>query len=336
MERVRQIVLASRPSGVPEAANFALRETPMPEPRDGEMLVKMRVCSVDPAIRGFLDDRESYLPPVAIGAPINGMSLGEVVQSRNQDWPVGTLLRTFATWSDNYVVGGDALGLERVDAAPGVPVEHYMGALGPAGLTAWVGLFEVAKAKPGETVLVSAAAGATGSTVVQIAKAAGCRVVGIAGGPNKCRVVRDLGGDDAIDYRAAPDLGDALRAAAPDGFDVYFDNVGGEMLDAILPRMRLHGRIALCGMVAQYNDADHPYGVRNLWQLVVNRVGIRGFLTYDHMDVLDRAQADLDRWFAEGRLRPLENIRDGFERLPEAFVDLMSGRTVGKTLVRVA
>lgn len=335
MEKVRQIVLASRPSGAPVAANFALSEAPMPEPGDGEMLVRMRVCSLDPAIRGFLDDRESYLPPVAVGAPINGMSLGEVVQSRDPAWPVGTLLRTFATWSDHYLIRGDALGLEPVQAAPGVPIEHYMGALGPVGLTAWVGLFEIGKAKPGETVLVSAAAGATGSTVVQIAKAAGCRVVGIAGGVDKCRIVRDLGADEAIDYRVAGDLGAVLDAAAPDGFDVYFDNVGGEMLDAILPRMRLHGRIALCGMVAQYNDADHPYGVQNLWQLVVNRVGIRGFLTYDHMDVLGQAQADLDRWFADGSLKPLENIRDGFERLPEAFIDLMSGRTVGKTLVRV-
>jgi hypothetical protein len=335
METVRQIVLVRRPDGAPVTADFALREAPMPEPGAGEMLVRMRVCSLDPAIRGFLDDRVSYLPPVAIGAPVNGMSLGEVVRSNDPAWPAGTLLRTFATWSDHYVIRGDALGLERVDPAPGVPIAHYMGALGPVGLTAWVGLFEIGKAEAGETVLVSAAAGATGSTVVQIAKAAGCHVIGIAGGADKCRTVRELGADATIDYRDCADLGAALRAAAPDGFDVYFDNIGGETLDAVLPQMRLHGRIALCGMVAQYNDADHPHGVRNLWQLVVNRVGIRGFLTYDHFDVLPQAQSDLDRWFAQGKLRPLENIRDGFERLPEAFIDLMSGRTTGKTLVRV-
>jgi len=202
-------------------------------------------------------------------------------------------------------------------------------------LTAWVGLFEIGKARPGETVLVSAAAGATGSTVVQIAKARGATVIGIAGGPDKVQVVRELGADFAIDYRAEPDLAAAIHAAAPDGIDVYFDNVGGEMLDAVLPLMRLHGRIALCGMVAQYNDADHPHGIQNLWQMVVNRVSMRGFITYDHLDVLDQAQAELDGWVADGQLKPLANIRDGFEKLPEAFIALMSGQTVGKTLVRI-
>lgn len=334
MTTIRQIVLARRPQGAPVADDFALAGAPMPVPGPGEMLVRMRVCSVDPAIRGFLDDRPSYLPPVAIGAPIAGMSLGEVVASHNSQWPVGTLLRTFATWSDHYVVAGDALGLERVTPKPGVALEHYMGTLGPVGLTAWVGLFEIGKARRGETVLVSAAAGATGSTVVQIAKASGATVIGIAGGPEKAQVVRDLGAH-AIDYRAAPDLGAAIRAVAPGGIDVFFDNVGGAMLDAVLPLMRLHGRVALCGMVAQYNDADHPHGILNLWQLVVNRVSMRGFITYDHPEVLEQAQAQLDGWVADGSLKPLANIRDGFEQLPAAFIALMSGRTVGKTLVRI-
>lgn len=335
MEEVRQIVLVRRPVGVPVPEDFALRRAPMPRPGPGEILVRMRVCSCDPAIRGFLDDRPSYLPPVALGAPINGMSLGEVVESNDPAWPAGTLLRAFATWSDHYVIKGDALGLERVDAAPGVPLQHYMGALGPVGLTAWVGLFEIGKAKAGETVVVSAAAGATGSTVVQLAKAAGCRVIGLAGGPDKCAAVRALGADAAIDYRATGDLGAAIRAEAPAGVDVYFDNVGAETLDAVLPLMRLHGRIAVCGMIAQYNDAENPYGVRNLWQLVVNRIAMRGFITYDHMEVLEEAQAMLDAMFAAGTLNPLENVRDGFEALPAAFIDLMSGRTMGKTLVRV-
>lgn len=335
MDSIRQIVLARRPQGAPVAADFALAEAPMPRPGPGEMLVRMRVCSLDPAIRGFLDDRPSYLPPVRIGAPVNGMSLGEVIESHHPDWPVGTLLRTFATWSDHYVVGPDALGLEKVVPAPGVPIEHYMGALGPVGLTAWVGLFEIGQARPGDTVLVSAAAGATGSTVVQIARAAGCRVIGIAGSSGKVDVVRSLGADAAIDYHAVPDLTAAIDAAAPGGIDVYFDNVGGETLDAVLPLMREHGRIALCGMVAQYNDADHPHGLRNLWQLVVKRATIRGFLTYDHGDVLARAQAQLDDWYADGSLKPLANVREGFEALPEAFIALMSGQTMGKTLVKV-
>ena len=335
MGEIRQIVLTRRPTGVPVPEDFALESAPLPRPGPGEMLVRMRVCSCDPAIRGFLDDRPSYLPPVALGAPINGMSLGEVVESNDPAWPVGTLLRTMATWSEHYVIRGDALGLEKVDAAPGVPLQHYMGALGPVGLTAWVGLFEIGKARPGETVLVSAAAGATGSTVVQLAKAAGCRVIGLAGGAAKAQVVRDLGADVAIDYKAAPDLAAAIREAAPDGIDVYFDNVGGETLDAVLPLMRLHGRIAVCGMVSQYNDADHPHGNRNLWQLVVNRLTMRGFITYDHPEVLAEAQAMLDDLFASGKLKPLENVRDGLERLPEAFIELMSGRTTGKTLVLI-
>jgi NADPH-dependent curcumin reductase CurA len=210
-----------------------------------------------------------------------------------------------------------------------------MGALGPVGLTAWVGLFAVGEAKPGETVVVSAAAGATGSTVGQIAKAKGCKVIGLAGSPEKVKVIRELGFDAAIDYRATPDIAAEIARAAPEGVDVYFDNVGGEMLEAILPLMRLHGRVPVCGMIGQYNDADHPYGVKTLWQLVVNRIRMQGFITYDFPEVLGQAQAELDGWVAEGKLKPLANLRDGFETLPAAFIDLMSGRTIGKTLVRI-
>lgn len=335
MKTIRQIVLVRRPVGVPVPEDFALAEAPMPQPGPGELLVKMRVGSVDPAIRGFLDDRPSYLPPVALGAPIAGMSLGEVVESHNPAFPVGTMVRAFATWSDHYVIGPDALGLEVVRQQPGTELHHYMGALGPVGLTAWVGLFAVGEAKPGETVVVSAAAGATGSTVVQIAKARGCKVIGLVGSPAKADVVRELGADAVIDYRATPDIAAEIARVAPEGVDVYFDNVGGETLETILPLMRLHGRVAVCGMIGQYNDADRPHGVRTLWQLVVNRLKMQGFITYDYMDLLDGAQRELDGWVAEGKLRPLANVRDGFEKLPEAFIDLMSGRTIGKTIVRI-
>jgi NADPH-dependent curcumin reductase CurA len=335
MKHIRQIILVRRPSGMPLPTDFTLAEAPMPRPGPGELLVKMRVGSVDPAIRGFLDDRPSYLPPVALGAPINGMSLGEVVESNNPDYPPGTLVRAFATWSDHYVIGADALGLEVVRPQPGTELHHYMGALGPVGLTAWVGLFAVGEAKPGETVVVSAAAGATGSTVGQIAKARGCQVIGLVGSPDKAALIRDLGFDAAIDYRATPDIAGEIAKAAPEGVDVYFDNVGGEMLEAILPLMRLHGRIAVCGMIGQYNDADHPHGVKTLWQMVVNRLKMQGFITYDYPQHLEQAQRELDAWVAEGKLKPLANLRDGFERLPEAFIDLMSGRTMGKTLVRI-
>ncbi|QZP07589.1 NADP-dependent oxidoreductase [Caenibius sp. WL] len=335
METIRQILLVRRPQGVPVPEDFALAEAPMPVPGDGEMLVKMRVGSLDAAIRGFLDDRPSYLPPVALGAPINGMSLGEIVASRNADWPVGTLVRTMATWSDHYVIDGNALGLEAVHPQPGNDLHHYMGALGPVGLTAWVGLFAVGEAKPGETVVVSAAAGATGSTVGQIAKARGCKVIGLVGSAQKAQTILDLGFDAAIDYRATPDIAAEIAKIVPDGVDVYYDNVGGETLEAILPLMRLHGRIAVCGMIGQYNDADHPHGVKTLWQLVVNRIRMQGFITYDYPQVLDQAQRELDAWAADGILRPLANVRQGFEKLPQAFIDLMSGRTIGKTLVLI-
>lgn len=329
----RQIVLLRRPTGVPEQSCFGYREVPMPTPAEGQMLVRMRVASLDPAIRGFLDDRPSYLPPVAIGAPVAGMSLGEIVVSNHADWPVGTLVRVLGTWSDHFLITPDALGLERVVPADTVPLRAYMGALGPVGLTAWVGLFAVAAATAGDTVLVSAAAGATGSTVVQLARAAGCRVIGIAGGAEKVALVRALGADAVIDHRACADLGAALDAAAPQGFHVYFDNIGGPTLDAVLPRMREQGRIAVCGMVAQYNDADHPHGVTTLWQLVVKRLKMQGFLTYDYADRLSEAQAMLDRLHAEGQLRLIETVQHGFDSLPSAFIALMQGRTMGKTLV---
>ena len=293
MEKIRQILLVRRPNGAPQSSDFALTEAPMPQPGESEMLVKMRVGSVDPAIRGFLDDRPSYLPPVALGAPITGMSLGEVVESRNANFPVGTLVRALATWSEYYVIGADALGLEVVRPKPGTELHHYMGALGPVGLTAWVGLFAVGEAKPGDTIVVSAAAGATGSTVVQIGKARGCKVIGLVGSAEKAAVIHDLGADAAIDYRATPDIAAEIARVAPDGVDVYFDNVGGATLEAILPLMRLHGRIAVCGMIGQYNDADHPHGVKTLWQMVVKRLKMQGFITYDYAAHLNRRSASL-------------------------------------------
>lgn len=331
----RHIILAERPAGIPTERNFRIEDRPLPVLGEGDFLVAPRVFSVDPAIRGFLDDRPSYLPPVEIGAPVAGMSLGEVIESRDADYPVGCLVRALSTWSERIVLRRDALGLEIVPATPGIALEHLMGALGPVGLTAWVGLDTIGAAKPGETVLVSAAAGATGSCAGQIARLKGCRVIGLVGSAAKAEAILALGFDAAIDYRAAPDLSVAIRAAAPDGIDVYFDNVGGPMLDAVLPLMRLHGRVVVCGMIDQYNDADHPYGVTALWQLVVNRVTMRGFLTYDHPEMLPRAQAELNAWVAAGKLVPLTNLHHGFEAIPNAFIDLMSGRTIGKTLVKI-
>jgi NADPH-dependent curcumin reductase CurA len=331
----RHIILAARPTGVPTPETFQLEARPAPVLQDGEMLVRPRVFSMDPAIRGFLDDRPSYLPPVAVGEPVNGMLIGEVIESRNPDFSVDATVRALGTWSEQCVFGPDAMGLEQVHPKPGVDLGHYMGALGPVGLTAWIGLLHVAKAKAGDTVLISAAAGATGSAVGQIAKIKGCRVIGLVGSDDKAATILGLGFDAAINYRNAPDLSNAIRAAAPGGVDLYFDNVGGETLEAILPLMATHGRIAVCGMIGEYNDQDHPYGVKTLWQLVVNRITMQGFLTYDYPEILGQAQAELEEWVESGALKPLTNIRHGFERIPEAFIDLMSGNTTGKTLVTI-
>jgi NADPH-dependent curcumin reductase CurA len=331
----RHIILTARPTGVPTAQTFAIVDGPTPHIGPGEMLVKPHVFSMDPAIRGFLDDRPSYLPPVEVGKPVNGMSLGEVIESNNPAYPVGAFVRALGTWSELCVFGADALGLDQVHPKPGVDLGHYMGALGPVGLTAWVGLLHVGQAKAGDTVLVSAAAGATGSAVGQIAKIKGCRVIGLVGSDEKAATILGLGYDEAINYRNVPSLADAVRAAAPGGVNVYFDNVGGETLEAVLPLMATHGRVAVCGMIGEYNDQDHPYGVKSLWQLVVNRITMQGFLTYDYPEVLAQAQAELEGWVESGQLTPLTNIRQGFERIPEAFIDLMSGRTTGKTLVTI-
>ncbi len=331
----RHIILVERPKGVPTAATFGIQERPTPTPKEGEMLVQPKVFSLDAAIRGLLDDRPFYLPPVVVGEPVMGMSLGEVVQSHHPDYPVGTLVRAMGTWSEHCVFGADALGLERVNAKPGVDLGHYMGALGPVGLTAWIGMLHIGQAKAGDTVLVSAAAGATGSAAGQVAKLKGCRVIGLVGTDEKAATIRDLGFDVAINYKTTPDLKAAIHAAAPDGINIFFDNVGGVTLESVLPLMATFGRVIVCGMIGDYNDQDNPYGVKTLWQLVVNRVSMHGFLTYDYPELLDQAQTDLERWVESGALKPVTNIRQGFERIPEAFIDLMSGRTTGKTLVTV-
>jgi NADPH-dependent curcumin reductase CurA len=331
----RHVILTKRPTGVPTSATFRLVERPAPAPKDGEMLVRPMVFSLDAAIRGLLDDRPFYLPPVVVGEPVMGMSMGEVIESRHSDYPTGTIVRAMGTWSELCVFGSDALGLERVYPKPGVELGHYMGALGPVGLTAWIGMLHIGQAKPGDTVLVSAAAGATGSAAGQVAKIKGCRVIGLVGTDEKAATIERLGFDVAINYKNAPDLAAAIHAAAPEGISVFFDNVGGATLEAVLPLMATHGRVVVCGMIGDYNDQDHPYGVKTLWQLVVNRVSMHGFLTYDYPELLGQAQCDLEHWVASGALQPLTNVRHGFERIPEAFIDLMSGRTTGKTLVTV-
>jgi NADPH-dependent curcumin reductase CurA len=331
----RRIILDHRPAGEPRPENFRLISASVPALREGEFLVENLILSMDPAIRGFLDDRKSYLPPVAIGESVRGMALGRVVESRNTAYPEGAIVRALAAWEEFSVLTAEALGLEIVKPATGVPLESYMGMLGASGLTAWIGLHEIGKIQPGQTVVISAAAGAVGNVAGQIARIHGCRVVGLVGSAAKADKIKELGFDAAIDYRRHPDLRAAIRAACPEGVDVYFDNVGGAILEAMLPEMRIHGIVVVSGMIADYNHQESPYPVRTLWQMVVNRLTMRGFLTYEHADRIPLAQSELDQWAQSGALRPLDNIHEGIESTPAAFIALMSGSTVGKTLVRL-
>ena len=328
-----RITLARRPTGLPDREDFAFVETPVAPLAEGEMLVRNRVLAMDAAIRGFLDDRPSYLPPVAIGEVVRGMMLGEVVESRAAGFAPGDIVRALAGWEYYSILTADALGMEKLDIADRDQMSLQMGTLGPSGLTAYVGLFAIGQIKPGDVVAISAAAGAVGNVAGQIARLTGCRTIAIAGGADKGALCRDLGFDAVIDYRAPGALSDKIAQAAPEGVDVYFDNVGGEILDTMLPQMRDFGRVVVCGMIANYNNADDQYPIRNLWQLLVKRATMRGFLTYDHPEYLGEAQSRIGEWVRTGALRPLENISHGLSATPDAFIRLMQGRTTGKTVV---
>lgn len=317
------------------ANDFRLETVPAPLLPSGGLLVCNLVLSLDPGIRGWMNAEATYMAPMPIGETVRGMTLAQVLASDMPAYSPGQLVRAMAGWEQVSALPSDAIGLEPVAPAPGVPIEHYMGALGPSGLTAWIGLYDIGRLKPGDTVLISAAAGAVGSTVGQIARAAGARTIGIAGGAVKAARLAELGFDEAIDHRATPDLTAAICAAAPDGVSLYFDNVGGPVLDAALPAMAQYGRIVACGAIAEYNDAAHPHGVRSLWQMVARRLTMRGFFTYDDPALIAPAQAGLDALYAAGRLVPFNMLRQGIEAVAPAFIDLMAGRTMGKTLVRL-
>jgi len=329
----RHIVLVRRPRGVPDPADFRLERRKRPVPAHGQLLVRNRVLAIDPAIRGFLDDRPSYMPPVALGETVRGMVLGEILESRLAGFAPGDIVRALAGWEEHSVLGADAIGLEKCRDVDRRRLSLSMGTLGPSGLTAYVGLFAIGGIRPGETVAVSAAAGAVGNVAGQIAKLSGCRVIGLVGGEAKAEVARALGFDAVVDHRASEGLESQLDAAAPEGIDVYFDNVGGRILDAMLPRLREGGRVVICGMISNYNDADDPYPIRNLWQILVKRATMRGFLTYEHPEFLGEAAERIGRWVEQGSLRPLENVTHGLENAPAAFIRLMQGETVGKTVV---
>ncbi|ATO17274.1 NADP-dependent oxidoreductase [Micromonospora sp. WMMA2032] len=328
----REIHLASRPQGWPTADNFRLVTTEVPTPGPGQVVVRNQFMSVDPYMRGRMNDVKSYVPPFALDAPLDGGAIGEVVAGEAEGVKPGDVVLHGFGWREYALV--DARAVRRVD--PGLaPVSAYLSVLGMTGLTAYAGLLDVAAMKPGETVFVSGAAGAVGSMVGQIAKLRGAgRVIGSAGSRAKVERLTALGFDAAFDYHDGP-VYEQLKAAAPDGVDVYFDNVGGDHLEAAIGAMNLHGRAAICGMIAQYNATEPPAAPRNLALVIGKRLTLRGFLVGDHGHLREQFVQEMAGWLREGRLSYDETVVDGIEQAPEAFLGLLRGENLGKMLVRL-
>jgi NADPH-dependent curcumin reductase CurA len=328
----RKILLASRPKGPPTLDNFALTESVVVRPGEGELLCRTIYLSLDPYMRGRMDAVRSYAAPVEVGDVMVGGTVGEVLESRNPRFSAGDLVVGQSGWQDYGISEGK--GLRKLDPSQ-APISYALGVLGMPGMTAYLALLDIGRPRQGETVVISAAAGAVGSVAGQIAKIKGCRAVGIAGSAEKCDfVVRELGFDACVNYKAE-DFRQALRAACPDGIDVYFDNVGGPVLEAVLRRINLGARIPLVGIISQYNAATLPPGP-NLAPLLVNRALIQGFLVGDHTHRLPDFFADVGRWVKEGRLKYKEDVVDGLENAPRAFIGLLEGQNFGKLLVRVS
>jgi len=333
----QQIVLDNRPQGEAVASNFKLIRTETPALQDGQVLVRHHYLSLDPYMRGRMNDSKSYAAPQPLGEVMIGGTVGEVVESRHPKYAVGDKVVGMGGWQEYSVVRGDDPGaLRKVDTTH-VPLSYYLGAVGMPGVTAWYGLVKIIEPKAGETMVVSAATGAVGSAFGALAKARGCRVVGIAGGPDKCRyAVQELGFDECIDYKQHPHVGSlakALKAACPNGIDGYFENVGGMILDAVLLRMNAFGRIAVCGMIAGYNG--EPLPLANPALILVSRIKVQGFIVSEHMEVWPEALKELGTLVAQGKLHPRESVAQGIAAAPEAFLGLLKGRNFGKQLVKL-
>jgi NADPH-dependent curcumin reductase CurA len=329
-----QVRLAARPVGLPQESDWEHTEQPVAEPGDGEVLVKVLYLSLDPAMRGWMNDARSYVPPVGIGEVMRAGGAGQVVASRHAGFAEGDFVTGMTGVQEYAVVHGG--GLIKLDTSK-VPLPVWLGALGMPGLTAYFGLLDVGRASEGDTVVVSGAAGAVGSVVGQIAKLKGCRVVGIAGGRDKCsHVVDDLVFDAAIDYKTE-DVGAALAKHCPDGIDVYFDNVGGEILDAALAQLRRHARVVLCGAISQYNSTEGMRGPANYMSLLVNRATMTGFLVFDFADRYAAAMQEMAGWLAAGSLTSFEDIATGgVQRFPDTLLRLFRGENTGKLVLEVA
>jgi len=322
--------LKSRPQGMPTHENFELKEIELPPVADGQVRVRNLWLSVDPYMRGRMNDVKSYVPPFQIGEPMDGGAIGKVLESKVEGLSPGDLVQHMSGWRDEAVVPS-----RTAQKLPdlGAPPERFLGALGVTGATAYFGLLDAAHAKQGDIVFVSAAAGAVGSVVVQIAKAKGMTVVGSAGGAEKCEFVRSLGADQVVDYKSGP-IVKGLRPAAPDGIDVYFDNVGGDHLDAAFALARNNARFAICGMIEGYNDPT-PMSFRFIQRIISARIALKGFIVFDYFPRMADFYRDMGGWLASGTVKSHETVVEGLEQAPDAFLGLFRGENVGKMLVRL-
>lgn len=326
----RQVRLAARPEGLPKRSDWNFTEEALADPSEGQMLVKVSHLSLDPAMRGWMNEGKSYIRPVAIGEVMRAGAAGKVIASKHPEFRVGDdVAGTFGV--QQYAIS-DGKGVRKVDTRF-APLTTYLGALGMPGMTAYFGLLDIGKPRPGETVVVSGAAGAVGSVVGQIAKIKGCRVVGIAGGADKCALVTKLGFDAAIDYKAG-DVKSALKTQCPDGIHVYFDNVGGDILDAALSRLALHARIVICGAISQYNNTTPVKGPANYLSLLVNRASMTGMVVFDYADRYGEAALEMAQWIAAGKLVAKEDVvAGGIDAFPETLLKLFKGENFGKLVL---
>ena len=328
----KSIVLASRPQGWVKPGDFRLETAAMPAAKDGEVLVKNLWLSLDPYMRGRIGDAKSYVPPVAIGAVMVGQTVGEVVESKHPGFKPGDHVLTSLGWQTHGVARGGEVS--KVDGSK-VPLSYFLGVLGMPGLTAYFGLYEIGHPRAGNTLVVSAASGAVGSVVGQLAKASGCRVVGIAGGKAKCDyVVKDLGFDACVDYKAGK-LDADLAAACPDGIDVYFENVGGAIMEAVMTRMNFASRMIVCGLISEYNAAE-GYGVKTMRAVLVNRIRMQGMIVFDWLNRYPEGIKALSALVASGKIKYRESVVQGIENAPQGLVDLLQGKNFGKQLVKLS
>ncbi len=332
MEEVsREVHLVARPQGLPEEHVFEVAEVPVPEPADGQLLVRNAYFSVDPYMRPRMNDVPSYVPPFALGEPMTGGAVGRVAASRNERFQEGDWVLHSLGWREWAL--SDGSGTSKIDPSA-APVSTALGVLGMPGFTAYYGLFEIGSPQEGEEVFVSGAAGAVGSAAGQMAKIAGCRVIGSAGSEEKLEWLRELGFDAVFDYHERP-VREALAEAAPDGIDVYFDNVGGDHLEAAIGAMRTNGRIVACGSVSRYNDTAATSGPRNMFLCVTRRLLLQGYIISDHYGRFSDFHERASEWVREGRLRYRETVVEGIENAPRAFIGLLTGENIGKMLVKV-